>query len=327
MEGTPFKEIPIIDLNDLYSDNTEKLVNIRKELNEACKNIGFFYIKNYHVDQWLTEKVLEETKKFFNQRIEEKQKVNISKSGKAARGYFGIGEEWTNLTQDYKEGYDMGVETPPEHPDAKRALHGLNQWPENLQDFKRTMQEYFRQMEKLGSKLMSLVALNLNLEENFFDKLFEYKPFSKMILLHYPSTEKQKSEKLQGVGEHTDYGCLTFVLQKVKGLQVKNYAGEWIDADPISDTLVCNLGDFVEIWTNGIYKSTPHRVVASRAERISIPFFYEPSFDCEAVPLSHLVAMNPTKKYEPKQYGKHLLAKQNHNYTYRQNDKQYSTID
>jgi isopenicillin N synthase-like dioxygenase len=89
-----------------------------------------------------------------------------------------------------------------------------------------------------------------------------------------------------GVGEHTDYGLLTLLLQdEVPGLQVRTPQG-WLDAPPLPGTLVCNIGDMLDRLTGGAYRSTPHRVRnLSGLERYSFPLFFDPAFTTRVTPL------------------------------------------
>ena len=117
-------------------------------------------------------------------------------------------------------------------------------------------------------------------------------------------------------GAHTDYGLLTIVNQDddldLTALQVLNGKGEWIDALPLPGTFVCNIGDMLRIWTNGVYRPTLHRVVHRHPtkSRISIPFFYEPNFEAIVKPFPELVAVSREEEITPGiRYGSHLEAK------------------
>lgn len=94
-------------------------------------------------------------------------------------------------------------------------------------------------------------------------------------------------------------------------LQVKNADGKWIDATPIPGTFVCNIGNMLQVWTNGLYRPTPHRVINSHPtkSRVSIPFFYEPCFDAMVEPLPQLCRSGQPSVYKPIRYGEHLESK------------------
>jgi isopenicillin N synthase-like dioxygenase len=124
--------------------------------------------------------------------------------------------------------------------------------------------------------------------------------------------ELPRSEQLS-CGEHTDYGMLTIVSQDpgVAALQVKNAAGAWITAAPIPGALVCNIGDMMRVWTNGLYKPTLHRVVNPSRDRsrVSIPYFHEPGFDTTVQPILGLHGSSLPPRVASRHYGSHLESK------------------
>jgi isopenicillin N synthase-like dioxygenase len=123
-------------------------------------------------------------------------------------------------------------------------------------------------------------------------------------------------------GAHTDYGLLTIVNQDddpdLTALQVLNGKGEWIDAPPLPGTFVCNIGDMLRIWTNGMYRPTLHRVVHKHCtkSRISIPFFYEPNYEAIVKPFPELVAVTNEPEIAGVRYGSHLEAKVLNNFKF-----------
>jgi polar amino acid transport system ATP-binding protein len=125
------------------------------------------------------------------------------------------------------------------------------------------------------------VALSLALPSDYFAARYTAEPLILFRLFNYPSRAVPAGNGAQwGVGEHSDYGLLTILLQDdVGGLQVKTPAG-WIDAPPIPGSFVCNIGDMLDRMTGGLYRSTPHRVAISRSgrDRLSFPLFFDPNF-------------------------------------------------
>jgi len=138
---------------------------------------------------------------------------------------------------------------------------------------------------------MSGLARSLILNPDFFDKnYFRNEPTCLFRIFNYPASfcQQEGNENLWGVGEHTDYGMLTILLQDdTGGLQVKSSQGEWIQAPPISNTFVCNIGDMLDRMTCGYYRSTPHRVrnLSTTRDRLSFPFFLDPNWDAEVLPI------------------------------------------
>jgi isopenicillin N synthase-like dioxygenase len=128
------------------------------------------------------------------------------------------------------------------------------------------------------------VAVSLDLPEDYFAGGYTAEPTVLFRIFHYPPAPAHGDD--WGVGEHTDYGLLTLLLQDDNGgLQVKTPRG-WIDAPPVPGTFVCNIGDMLDRMTRGVYRSTPHRV-RNRAgrDRLSLPFFFDPNWTAEVRPI------------------------------------------
>ncbi|WP_315983419.1 2OG-Fe(II) oxygenase family protein [Aliamphritea spongicola] len=148
--------------------------------------------------------------------------------------------------------------------------------PDTPTAFRETFERYHGAMMKLAEKLISAIALSLNLPADYFAKL-QQNPITIQRLLHYPSQSGDIRQEEIGIGAHTDYGFLTILGQDNNGgLQVQNRQGEWIDAPPVEDTFIVNIGDLVQTFTNDKYISTMHRVInTSGRERYSLPFFID----------------------------------------------------
>lgn len=144
---------------------------------------------------------------------------------------------------------------------------------------KATVLEYLQALTQTAHALMRGISLSLGLDADYFDKRYTADPLILFRIFHYPA-QKPTTEQQWGVGEHTDYGLLTILKQDgVGGLQVKSQ-GAWIDAPPIANTFVCNIGDMLDRMTGGLYRSTPHRVLnTSGKSRYSYPFFFDPNFE------------------------------------------------
>jgi len=144
-------------------------------------------------------------------------------------------------------------------------------------------------------------------------------PLVRARLLHYPPKEAAIDADQAGAAEHTDYGTITILWQDdVGGLQVKNRAGRWIDAPPIEETFVINIGDMLERWSNDLFVSTPHRVVnASGRERYSIPVFYDPDYETIVECLPNCASEGNAARYPPIVAGDYITARYDGTYSYR----------
>ncbi len=300
-QATSFHDIPIIDLTSLI-DGSDPIM-VADQIAHVCKNIGFLYIKNHGVDKQLIKEAYAQAEAFFDLPLEQKQKLNIINSGQTLRGYipmYGENVDPEN-TRDFKECFDFGL-----NEDKVSPFFGPNQMPENPAKFKQTFELYHKAMMTLARKLISAIALSLNLPADYFEAL-QKSPITIQRLLHYPPQEGNITQKEIGIGAHTDYGFLTILSQDdIGGLQVQNRNGDWISAPPVEDTFIVNIGDLVQTFTNDHYISTMHRVInTSGKERYSIPFFIDLDFDAEVsvVPTCHSKEKPP--KYETYICGQH----------------------
>ena len=277
--------IPIVDIQPLLGGvgtfgTGEAVGRVVKEIREACLKSGFFYVKNHGIDKKIIESLEELAHNFFNLPLELKNKIHMKHSGLHWKGYFAVGEELTSGKPDNKEGLYFGEEYSIEsEPVLKKwAMHGPNQFPEPYDVWKTAVLRYMDALTNLGHLIMSAIALSLQLPADFFESKFcNPKAFTPFRIFRYPGGSDNF-----GVGRHTDYGVLTILKQDdVGGLQVEDrVTKKWVDAPPIKDTFVVNIGDMMQLWTDGLYKATPHRVKpALNRDRVSMPFFFDPAFD------------------------------------------------
>jgi isopenicillin N synthase-like dioxygenase len=138
---------------------------------------------------------------------------------------------------------------------------------------------------------MEGIALSLGLPASYFAERYTADPLILFRIFNYPTQPVPANLDVQwGVGEHTDYGLLTILRQdEIGGLQVRTGEG-WIDAAPVRDAFVINIGDMLDRMTGGLYRSTPHRVVrnTSGRDRLSFPLFFDPNFHARVRPIEGL---------------------------------------
>jgi isopenicillin N synthase-like dioxygenase len=296
--------------------------SVAMELREACREFGFFYIVEHGVDEALQRSLEQVSRTFFNQPLDKKMKISMSLGGRTWRGYFPVGGELTSGKPDLKEGIYFGSELDKDHPlvRAGTPLHGTNLFPGDIPDFREAVLDYIAAMMRLGHALMTGISLSLGLEESYFADAYTADPLILFRIFNYPARSRDSSsEYMYGVGEHTDYGFLTILKQDMSGgLQVKTKS-QWIDAKPIPNSFVCNIGDMLDRLTGGLYLSAPHRVQhPSEHDRLSFAFFFDPNFNAEVKPL-HIggrVRDNKAERWDHASvhdlrgtYGDYLLSK------------------
>ena len=298
------------------------------ELREVCHTVGFFYVAGIDafVSPTTRRDALAAATRFFAMPQEKKDAMDYRNSP-AFRGYVRLGAENTAGLPDLREQVEFGVEeeTRPMATDAPpyARLRGPNQWPNEIDcpRFRENASRFSDEARALSTRLTRLLALSLDLPADAFDGVFGNAPNVQMKIARYPP-RRTASERRQGltdananananenenddaaafgVGAHTDSGFLSLLLQdRTGGLQVMNGAGEWIDAPPVENTLVVNLGEMLQLATRGYYLATPHRVLPPNAAsgapaaengtraRLSVPYFWNPRLEyvCEPMDL------------------------------------------
>lgn len=262
-------------------------------LRHAARDVGFFYLTGHGIDVSLQQQIQNRSRQFFALSDEEKLSVAMVRSPHF-RGYNRAASEFTRGQPDWREQFDIGAERAPllqtsASPGWAR-LQGPNQWPTALPELKTALLQWQEEMTRMSLRLLRAFALALDLNENAFDELYGDKPNEHIKLIRYPGRETTQSR--QGVGAHKDSGFLSFLLQdQQRGLQVEVEEDQWIDAVPREGTFVVNIGELLELASNGYLRATVHRVETPPAgtDRLSIAFFLGARLDA-VVPLYPLSA-------------------------------------
>lgn len=275
--------LPLIDLARPETENCNAV-------HAALKEIGFLYIKGHGVSESLQTELSAKAKVFFTREESQKMKIAMRNARKTWRGYFPVKGELTSGRPDLKEGLYFGVEQEASHPEVQigTPLHGPNQWPAGM-EMKPVVLQYMSEMKRVAQQLMRLIAMGLGLDPHFFAQRYGTEPTELFRIFNYPAPSGKRDEtpNAMGVHEHTDMGFLTVLLQdEVGGLEVKPRGStEWMVAPPIAGTYVVNIGDMLELWTQGIYQATLHRVRPPASDRLSFPYFFDPSWHSRLEPV------------------------------------------
>lgn len=319
-------DVPVIDIAPFLGGSAADRAAVADEVDAACRDIGFFQIVGHQVPNALTTGVYETARAFFAQSEDEKERV-AQPSPDQVRGWSGVGKEGLSYSLDeaapgdLKEKMDIGPpdvdrDDPYFGPDAAGPHFAPNVWPEHLDGFRETWEEYFRAMSGLSADLMKMFAVGLGLPIEYFEPTIDHH-ISMLRALHYPN---QVDEPLPGqlrAGAHSDYGSLTIVRQEDRpgGLQVFSKSAEWVDVPVVEDGFVVNIGDLMAEWTNDRWVSTLHRVVnpprdlAHDADRVSVVFFHQPNYDAVISCLPTVLEPGESPKYPPVTSGQHLYDK------------------
>ena len=179
-------------------------------------------------------------------------------------------------------------------------------------DFGTSVTAYYDAAFAAGRALMRGFAMALGEPPDFFEPYLR-KPPSQLRLIHYPFNPD--AEGAMGIGSHTDYECVTLLRSTAPGLEVLNSAGQWIDAPPVAGALIINIGDMMEIWTNGEFVATSHRVRPVKEERYSFPLFFAVDYNTEVAPLARFVTPERPAR-ESLVAGEHLFAQTAQSFRY-----------
>jgi isopenicillin N synthase-like dioxygenase len=272
-------ELPTLDLRRFAGPDRAAFL---AELRRTAREIGFFYVTGHGVPDAVPEAVLAASRRFFALPEAEKLKVEMVHSPHF-RGYNRPGWELTRGRPDWREQFDLAAERPalPRNGGlpAWSRLQGPNQWPEAVPGFREAMLRWQDEATALSIRLIQAFAAALEQPEDVFASIYNDLPNQRIKIIRYPG--RDADEETQGVGAHKDSGFVTVLLQDtVRGLEVETPDG-WIAAPPKPGTFVINIGELLEMASNGYLKATMHRVVSPPAgqERLSVAFFLGAKLD------------------------------------------------
>lgn len=281
---TDASAIPVIDISRFRGTADEREAFL-DDLRHAAHDVGFLYVVGHGVPQQTIDDVFTAAQAFFALPLEERQAIDNLKSPQF-RGYTRVGYEHTNGRPDRRDQLDIGVERTvldvgPDDP-AYLRLIGPNQWPEAQPELKRAVLAYQDAAERVSKEVLAAFAVALGQDEHYFEQWFDDESHNHLKVIRYPGRGDEPDD--QGVGSHKDYGFLALLVQDdFGGLQVQSLEGEWLDATPLRGSFVFNIGEMLEVMTQGYLRATVHRVVSppGDVDRYSVPFFLGPRLDAE----------------------------------------------
>ena len=317
-------DIPIIDLAHSFCQSVSDRQAVAAKIREACTNSGFFYITNHGVQASTTHGILDQARRFFAELTFEQKEALHVKTSKLGLGW--EPSEFTSLAGDVeqKEGFNFSYEAALDRSGGDglyRNLDGTqyngNLWPKetDLPGFYDVVKEYYGAVLDLARHLFRLFAWSLNLDETYFDSMTTH-PGGIARLMYYPppkNPQLDSSNEHIGLGAHSDYECFTLLLtSSTPGLEILKPSGEWHVAEYVPGALIVNVADFLMRWTNGLYKSTVHRVVNRSSEaRYSVPFFFSVNYDEIVKTLPTCLKEGETSPWKPIRAGEYILERLN----------------
>ena len=296
--------IPLIDMREAHV--------LPARLLQAYGEVGFAYVTGHGIPQARIEAIFAASQKFHALPLEQKMAVALDQNH---RGYIPIAtstDRTSTLAEvrrpNQSESFMVMREAGPDDPQIVSGafLAGPNQWPD-LPGFREDVEGYLAAMTALAGRVIQAFADSLDLDPAALAAPFQ-PPTLWLRLLHYPPQPAASPDDLFGSAPHTDWGAITLLAQDdVGGLQVMTDEGDWIDVPPRLGTFILNVGDMLHRYSNGVLRSTPHRVInRTGRERYSCAFFYDPSVEAGVAPFAQLVTAERPAAYEPMNYGDFL---------------------
>ncbi|CAH0496216.1 isopenicillin N synthase family oxygenase [Novosphingobium sp. CECT 9465] len=288
--------LPIVDISGLGSDAIDDRLAVARELDRACADFGFLYITGGQLEGALFDRLIARARTYFALDHKTKMASYIGLSENHS-GYVPVGEEqFAEGTADLKEAYDINHDY--RRIDGRRRLLGPNIWPD-MPGFREDVQAYYQHVTGIGRQLFRGFALALGLDEHHFDGLARNPP-SQLRMIHYPFDAGAQDRP--GIGSHTDYECFTLLFATAPGLQIVDKQGNWQDVPLVEGAMIMNIGDMMEILSNGRYVATRHRVKKVPEERYSFALFHSLDYDHVVAP----VVKGQPPRYAPLRCGEHL---------------------
>ncbi|KAA3458485.1 1-aminocyclopropane-1-carboxylate oxidase 1-like [Gossypium australe] len=271
-------KFPVINMEKL---NGEERAATMELIKDACENWGFFEVLSHGIPYDFMDKIESLTKEHYKKCMEQRFKELV-----ASKALEGLQAEVTDM--DWESTFYL------RHlPESNMA-----EIPDLTDEYRKVMKEFALKLEKLAEELLDLFCENLGLEKGYLKKAFygAKGPTFGTKVSNYPPCPTP--DKIKGLRAHTDAGGIILLFQdpQVGGLQLLK-DGEWMNVPPLRHSIVINLGDQLEVITNGQYKSVEHRVIAQTdGARMSIASFYNPGSDAIIYPAPALLEKEEEKK-------------------------------
>jgi isopenicillin N synthase-like dioxygenase len=276
--------IPVIDFGPCFAGASGALDATAVQFRAALEDVGFLVMVNHGVPPDFIDRTFHEARRFHDQPLDRKMalRMNEHNNGYMSMGRYAVwtSEVNTNDKPDLNEAFFCKRERPADGLLLKsgRRFLGPNRWPDDLPGFRENVLAYTDAMDALAARVLPVCARALDLAPDAFEAAFAESQFS-FRLSHYPPVRAEVNQF--GIAPHTDANFLTFLAQTdVPGLQVRMPSGDWLDVPYVSGSYAVNAGDMMYRWTNGRFKSTPHRALPPVGRpRYAIPFFLGPHVD------------------------------------------------
>ena len=286
------RSIPIVDFADFTSGDQQRQQNFVQTVGDSLKDIGFFALENHGIPLELIKQSYEKADEFFGLSDEEKM-TYARREISHQRGYtaFGVEHAKDNPAPDLKEFWQTGRT----HKDNENPSYPKNIWPEkSVPGFRTTIDDLYSRMESLSGDLLSACSLYLGKSRDWLVEMTN-DGNTIMRIIHYPPLGENVPEGAVRSAAHEDINFITLlVTATADGLEVMDHDGTWIKVEGDERYIIVDSGDMIQNLTNGLFKSTTHRVVnpsTNSARRFSMPMFVHPRNSIDLTPRPEFIAM------------------------------------
>lgn len=315
----------IVPMAALSTDTTHKTLTIptvdlasadaAQQIRVAYSTYGFAYVVNHGVAPQQVVELFETSRRFHSSDQSQKLEIALDTSH---RGFIPINTSTARHSTlakvtkpNQSQSFMMMREDAADSEQVRDGhyLAGANKWPGWQPELRPIVEGYNDEMVGLGMRLVALIEEALGCSTGELTECFQ-PPTTWLRLLHYPVRPADAPDDLYGSAPHCDFGFITLLAQDdVGGLQVMSPEGGWLDVPPMPGAFVMNVGDMLHQWSNGILRSTPHRVInVSGVERYSCPFFFDPHVSTVIAPLASCVEAEGAR-FEPVNFGDFLRGR------------------
>ncbi len=304
-------EIPVVEVKD-FLDGGSSRVQFIKTIGDALRDIGFFAVAKHGIPDELLHDSYKSSSEFFDLPDEVKAQYRLDNVA-GQRGFTSLFTEHAKdaSAPDLKEFYQVGrVDVPDDH--EIHANYGPNVWPIEVPAFKDNFVRLYTELDKLGGVLLQACALYLGEEQSKFSSMVT-EGDTIVRVLYYPPLPDNAPEGAIRAGAHEDINLITLLVgSTASGLEVQSRDGEWHAIEAGHNHIIVDSGDMIQNLTNGLFRSTTHRVVNpadSASKRYSIPCFIHPERDVDLTPLPGCVEQTGGKALYPSQSAGEYLRK------------------
>ncbi|KAH9316217.1 hypothetical protein KI387_024844, partial [Taxus chinensis] len=271
---TPGSRLPVIDISGLGAARHSEVV---AAIGKACQDFGFFQVVNHGVPASMIRDMIRVTSEFFELPLPERKKYMSDDMTKPVRygSSFNQLKDQVLCWRDFLKLYC--------HPSQKT----VHLWPSNPPDYRRVASAYSDEMRTMAERVMGAIVESLGLPQKYLDETCK-DGSQVMVINYYPACPEP--ELTLGMPPHTDYGCMTILLQdSVGGLQVLK-DNQWEGVQPIPNSFIINIGDHFEVMSNGKYKSVLHRAVVNPEKfRVSVATLLSMQLQSNIAPAPELI--------------------------------------